>query len=51
MKYVRKRQVELQNRLLYFVSCAGDVSYIRVRTTLSHHFSLIRVQLLLTWAN
>ena len=49
MKCVRKRQVGLQNRLLCFVSHAGGVSYVRAHDTLSHYFSLIHVELLLTW--
>ena len=47
MKYVRKRQGGLQNRLLCFVSCAGGVSCRRAYDTLSTHFSLIHVG----WAN
>ena len=49
MKCVRKRQIGLQNRLLRFVSRAGGVFYVRAHDTLSPHFSLIHVGLLLTW--
>ena len=49
MKYVRKRQGGLQNRLLCFVSRAGGVSYVKDYVTLSPHFSLIHIELLVTW--
>ena len=38
MKCVRKRQDELQNRLLCFISLAGCVSYVRAHNTLSSYF-------------
>ena len=51
MKYVRKRQGGLQNRLLCFVSRAGGVSYVEAHVTLSPHFSLIHIGLLLIWTD
>ena len=49
MKWVHKRHVGLQNRLLCFISRTGDVSYVGAYDTLSPPFSLIHVGLLLTW--
>ena len=48
MKYVRKRQGGLQNRLLCFVSRAGGISYVKIYGTILPYFSLIHVELLLT---